>query len=848
MSRLPELMDRREPGDGTLLASASSAGHLDLVNILLDHGADINDQQSRIPCLVGAAMAGHQNTISCLIHRSANLDIKDHLGRNALFASCEHNHTGSALYLLESGAKQDIVCKRNMTPLSWACRHQNLELVLHLVVGSKHIASLPSDVGATPLFWAAKSEDLKVATLLLENGAQSSLELGPEGHTPLLVAAELGSVEMLRLLLTYGAAPHVISANGTSALYLAASGGFSEVAEVILDQEVDEELAKPDNYKEPLPLAAKKGHRGVCNVLLERSTFSKEIMSTALHSAARFGFTDIAILLLDHGADIETVDFGGNTPLLTATFNGHSEVSQTLLRYGANWRAMNKIKDTPCLYASMKGMMDLVTKLLDSGADPNAVDCLGYTPLAIATWSGNLEIMKLLMERGADHMLCKKEIRWTLLEIAATTGHIHVAKYLLHCGFAPDEAKNDQRRTPLFIAASENHLSMVELFLERGAAVSSRDRRGSTPLFCASKNNNQQMIELFVAHGADVNGRDKDGYTPLHVAAEKGNSEAVESLLAHGANSQAQTSRYSLTPFFAAVSRGQFQTTKLLLEHGCEAQVNEVRGWDRCPLQMAAEKGFADLVELLLSHGADPVFDGALKMTPLSFAAKSDDMRSVQLLLNSEAEFKDLCGNRWSSYNMAAYSGSVEILKTLSSYQKPMDFEPDCEGRTALHLSACGGNVSAFEYLLKAGLDPTVRDCRNRTVLHYAAVSSSHSMVAKILELPILAKILDAESGWTVLHWAARSGDAQLVNRLMSLGMQEHPTITYFPNPRTPWTPWAIARFHANEKLVSAPDCPLKLRNESSAILPAAAAHAGFRCDSCEMVGPLSDTLMAPLT
>ena len=58
--------------------------------------------------------------------------------------------------------------------------------------------------------------------------------------------------------------------------------------------------------------------------------------NTALTYAARDGFTEIARLLIDHGAEVNWIDGEGVTPLILASFKDHIELVQLLLAHGAD--------------------------------------------------------------------------------------------------------------------------------------------------------------------------------------------------------------------------------------------------------------------------------------------------------------------------------------------------------------------------------------------------------------------------------------------------------------------------------------------------------------------------------
>jgi hypothetical protein len=119
--------------------------------------------------------------------------------------------------------------------------------------------------------------------------------------------------------------------DGCTALYIAALKGHVEVVRALLSdpitpEQIDAQLeAKNKNDWTPLHLAAQNGKIDVVRVLLGHPVTSEQIIAqleatnkygnTALHIAAEKGHVEVIEILLASGADIETQDRWGRTPL-----------------------------------------------------------------------------------------------------------------------------------------------------------------------------------------------------------------------------------------------------------------------------------------------------------------------------------------------------------------------------------------------------------------------------------------------------------------------------------------------------------------------------------------------------
>lgn len=177
--------------------------------------------------------------------------------------------------------------------------------------------------------------------------------------------------------------------------------------------------------------------------------------------------------------------------------------------------------------------------------------------------------------------------------------------------------------TPLMMATYYHADEIVQMLLERGAPVS---------LFEAAAIGDVRRVRQMLDDQPElVLSFSHDGWTPLHLAAHFGHPAVVDLLIGRRADVNAR-SRNALanTPLHAALAGGHLNTARRLLEHGTDANAVEAGGFT--PLHQAADLGDAEMVGLLLAHGARTDVRTDEQLTPQDLArAKGHTALSEQL-------------------------------------------------------------------------------------------------------------------------------------------------------------------------------------------------------------------------
>jgi len=185
----------------------------------------------------------------------------------------------------------------------------------------------------------------------------------------------------------------------------------------------------------------------------------------SLSAAVRLNELSQIKALLEDGADINTTDELGESPLHIAAVNGHLQAATLLVAKAADVNAGDVRGLTPLHAAAWSGSSEIVALLIDKGADINARDADGVTPLHAAALAGRNGTAALLISRGADVNVKNKE-GMTPLHAAVLAGDRDTVVLLIGAG-ADVNAKNNSGLTPLATALERNQPEIVKLLRQK---------------------------------------------------------------------------------------------------------------------------------------------------------------------------------------------------------------------------------------------------------------------------------------------------------------------------------------------------------------------------------------------
>jgi ankyrin repeat protein len=514
----PNAVDRE---DWTPLHFAAEQGNDDVIRLLSGKHAQLDAATAEgYTAVYLAAQSGHSSTIRLLTSLGARPSVADHEGWTALHAACEKGQVSAVETLIEVVDPSDLRTLINarstesIVALYLAAQHGYTDIVRCLVDAGAEVDAVEDDGGFAPIHVACQNGHLEtVSALLSPGGADPNLAAGTSAWHPIHYAAQDGYTSIVDRLIKSGADPRKTTADGHTALHVAAENGHVETVRLLLG------AARTS--------AAEGANDEANSVAVKDAVEARDSYGwTPLHHAVQNGHCDVVNeLLAEPSVDVDLLTDDGHSSLLIAVINQHPDVVRALIKRGAS---VNRIETA-----------DSIDERASRGADDETVEESARQTSATVTFlaalhvacqqAGNIDVVRLLIEAGAQ--VDKQDHRGrTPLHFAAENDLEEYVSVLCVEGHADPNAQNADGRTAMFVAAHNGSTAFVGRLLEADIAASADrvDYLGWTPLHAAAQAGHVAVVEMLVERtGLEVDRRTYHGFTALYLAAQEGHDEVV---------------------------------------------------------------------------------------------------------------------------------------------------------------------------------------------------------------------------------------------------------------------------------------------------------------------------------
>ena len=165
-----------------------------------------------------------------------------------------------------------------------------------------------------------------------------------------------------------------------------------------------------------------------------------DMAGQALWNAARLGNLENVQAAIAAGANVNTANNAGITPLMFALWGRNLGIVQALILAGLDVNVRNDNGGTALMSAACFDHLGIVQALIAAGADVNLVDNDGGTALICAVCCNSLNIVEALIAAGADVNARGIDDDMTLLMYAALEGSLEMVQAIINAdGFDPDQ-------------------------------------------------------------------------------------------------------------------------------------------------------------------------------------------------------------------------------------------------------------------------------------------------------------------------------------------------------------------------------------------------------------------------
>lgn len=515
-------------------------------------GVELCDKYSMIEYSEGVA------SIHRLVQEAIRLKLKDENGEEEVIKE--------ALTLI---GNNENISKENTSHVTsvWSYASGYRELIKEFYFNFNTIPTYGYN-NATPLHLLAENGSDEAVKAILDEAILmkekfSKIDAKDKyNRTPLYMAVENGHASVVKLFVDKGAKIDIKStivynslstkkASDWTLLHVAAFNGYSDIVEILVNEDNRLVDIKDNIGRTAAVLAASNGHINVLKIL-EPEQYNVYLLHAKFRAARKSdNLEDLKNFLekleKEHQLrDIVNVKLGEWTPLHVAAFANWLDIIEILIKNGA------EVKDkTP-----------------------------SFTPLHSASSNGHLDVIKYLIGKKA-HPKDVNEDGWTSLHAAAQNGHLHVVKYFI------DELKeidvditDKARATPLHTAAFHGKLNVVEFLLRREANIKAVNILGATPLFIAAINNNRDVYDFLLNKDATVVNTSDDqtligrlNISVLHVAAVYNDKQMIEDLINKGVDKDIGKDT-SLTPLYLAAFFDSLEAAEYLIASGAATNVS----------------------------------------------------------------------------------------------------------------------------------------------------------------------------------------------------------------------------------------------------------------------------------
>ncbi|RSL89798.1 hypothetical protein CEP51_001078 [Fusarium floridanum] len=514
-------------------------------------------------------------------------------------------------------------------------------------------------------------------------------------------------------------------------------------------------------------------------------------ISTPLHEAS-YRNPEVALLILEHGADVTALNDLGGPALHDAVGADNVSVVRELLQRGketVSWTSKvyhnfetGHIENgqppwmlTAIHIAAARGATEALEALLATGAniDEPTHDEHGFTPLHVAISCHQGAAFRFLISKGADRDNASKKSQTTPLLLALNRGFEGIAVDLIYLGAQTTwTMSNGSTITALNIAAVEGFVRVtgallgklddswhapsvprIEITPDDVPLDGDPKAEGTDDSTCDGKRS-LAMVESMLESSSTVIPADFD--------------KTVAAAVAHKNLNLLQQLAY----FWESQTKRRHGKTSVQRSNSESNPIQSGREELAKALRQAADQGLADYIRPLMGIcGWTIEFEGSDGYLPIHAAVLHGHGEFVRQLLsetNADVDQETSDGTQRTALQIAAGNGFVDVVETLLSHGAAVD-RGDENGWSALGFAALAGELEVVNVLIRRKADLNKKSNEENSPISLAAEKGHLAVVEALVEAGATVDVSN-QSGFTALFHAAREHNVEVVEALLKAG------------------------------------------------------------------------------
>jgi len=511
---------------------------IDIFNLLIQENifVDICYIQFEFSLLIYICKSNNFKILKLIID---NIDKKyinysDYLYISPLFVSCKNNNIEIIKYLLKNGAT-DSSKESVFSPL---CYNNNFEIIKLLIEYNFNV-NVIDNKNCTPLVYAAKNDNLEIIEYLLNNGAKMNVK---NSESPLIFACMNNNYVIVEYLLkarvNVNATEFKIFNNGKNALFFACDNNNLKMVKLLINYKINMNCNFGYKVLHPLHIACVNNNYKLVKLLIQNNinlhNFELSFNDFIINELSPFTIfsnkssTKIINILIKKKIGInEPCSY--SFPIIIASNLNNLKIVNLLIKNGANINSKDTLNNNALHFACIQNNFKIAKLLIDNKIDVNQKNNFLETPLIIVCNNNNYKIAALLIKKNANINVRDKN-NYSLIYNSLKNNNNSITKLLLKKNINIFD-DNNLNYLPIFCSV-HNNLSILKIIIEKCIIdFNFQDDKGNSALFYACIYNDLDIVEYLLNFKIDLTIKNNDNKTVLNIACENNNNKLIKLLL-----------------------------------------------------------------------------------------------------------------------------------------------------------------------------------------------------------------------------------------------------------------------------------------------------------------------------